>query len=185
MRIGPAWRTSEELEWCHSIARAVVTEVPEVVAPLASGTRATIVRVEGRPLSVWPFVEGCWPNVNDEGMRRQAASLLARLHTALAAVDVGPRPAGGERPGSDAATTEQISQYLELHGYSADVDLVDAGGDVIGDFVDLITEWDNPQYPFLVLKDKDDSLRFAFEGSIKDEGMRPILDILVRDLLAD
>ena len=63
--------------------------------------------------------------------------------------------------------------------------LVDSGGDIIGEFADLITEWDNPQYPFLVLKDKDDALRYAFEGSIKAKGLRLILDVLVRDLLAD
>ena len=34
VRIGPAWRTTAELEWCHGIAMAAAEEIPEAVPPL-------------------------------------------------------------------------------------------------------------------------------------------------------
>lgn len=99
IRIGPKWRTSEELEWCHAIARAAAEEIPEALAPvpLRSRGEATVVRVAGHPVSVWPFIEGTWTDDDDEDQWRQAAGLLARLHRALAARRdrFGPRPTGG------------------------------------------------------------------------------------------
>ncbi|MGH3243635.1 MAG: phosphotransferase enzyme family protein, partial [Spirillospora sp.] len=44
----------------------------------------------GRPVSLWPFVEGRWPDEAEADV--QAARLLARLHRALASAEPGPRP---------------------------------------------------------------------------------------------
>lgn len=88
IRVGPPGRDSAESEWCHAVAAHAAASMPEAVAPLRTGTGATVVRVEGRPLSVWPFVEGEWPDADEEEVWREGARFLARLHRAL--VDFKP-----------------------------------------------------------------------------------------------
>ncbi|WP_214408618.1 phosphotransferase enzyme family protein [Sphaerisporangium fuscum] len=92
VRVGPAWRGTAEIEWCHAIALHAATGLPEAVAPLPTAEGATVVRVEGRPVSVWPYVEGSWSDSDEPGQRVQGARLLARLHEALATARPGPRP---------------------------------------------------------------------------------------------
>lgn len=89
VRIGPSTRPDAEAEWCHALARHAAAAAPEAVAPLPAPGGATVLRVAGRPVSVWPYVAGAWP---DTELRTQAAVLLARLHRALATARPGPRP---------------------------------------------------------------------------------------------
>ncbi|GAA2788794.1 phosphotransferase enzyme family protein [Saccharopolyspora taberi] len=91
VRLGPRWRTSAEAEWCHGIALRAAASVPEAVAPVATRDGATVVRVDGRPMSVWPLVAGSWPD-DESRLAEQAATLLARLHLAFAAMTPEPRP---------------------------------------------------------------------------------------------
>lgn len=92
VRIGPTWRAEAEVEWCHGVATAAAARVAEAIAPCRTSGGVTVVRVEGRPVSLWPFVRGSWGNDADRGQRRQAADLLARLHGALAGVRCAARP---------------------------------------------------------------------------------------------
>ncbi|MEU4724702.1 phosphotransferase [Nonomuraea dietziae] len=92
VRVGPTWRTTAEAEWCHAIGRAAAERLPEAVAPLPAPSGETVIRVEGRPISLWPYVEGSWPDSDLPEQRVQGARLLARLHTALAGVRPPPRP---------------------------------------------------------------------------------------------
>lgn len=89
VRIGPETRPDAEAEWCHALARHAAASLPEAVAPLPTADGATVLRVAGRPVSVWPYVAGTWP---DTALRTEAAALLARLHRALATASPGPRP---------------------------------------------------------------------------------------------
>ena len=97
VRIGPAWRTTAELEWCHGIALAAAAEIPEVVPPLPNHAGATVIRVGGRPVSLWPYVEGSRGDDDDACQRAEAAELPARLHQVLGSQPgrFGPRPDGG------------------------------------------------------------------------------------------
>lgn len=98
VRIGPDWRTDAELEWCYAIAARAATEVPEVTAPLAASDGRHIVRVEDRPVSVWPYAEGSWADGTDAGQQAQAADLLARLHRCFASMTgLPPRPSSAAR----------------------------------------------------------------------------------------
>ncbi|MET9070169.1 phosphotransferase [Streptosporangium sandarakinum] len=92
VRVGPARRTSAEAEWCHSIAVHAASTLPEAVAPLRALGGATVIRVDGRPVSVWPYVEGGWPDEEQPQVRTQGARLLARLHRTLASHRPPPRP---------------------------------------------------------------------------------------------
>ncbi|MEV4677959.1 MULTISPECIES: phosphotransferase enzyme family protein [Actinomadura] len=92
VRVGPATRTTAEAEWCHSIALHAAATMPEAVAPLRARDGATVVRIDGRPVSVWRHVEGEWPDADVPEMRAQGARLLARLHRALASHRPPPRP---------------------------------------------------------------------------------------------
>ncbi|WP_027941147.1 phosphotransferase enzyme family protein [Amycolatopsis taiwanensis] len=92
VRVGPSRRTSAETEWCHSVAVHAASTLPEAVAPLRARDGATVVWVDGRPVSVWPYVEGEWPDADQPEVRTQGARLLARLHRALATHRPPPRP---------------------------------------------------------------------------------------------
>ncbi|MGV9778059.1 phosphotransferase enzyme family protein [Streptosporangium sp. NPDC003464] len=92
VRIGPrSWGTAEA-EWCHAIGLHAAARLPEAVAPVSTPEGTTVTRVEGRPVSLWPYVEGTWPDPALPGQRAQGARLLARLHEALATARPGPRP---------------------------------------------------------------------------------------------
>jgi Ser/Thr protein kinase RdoA (MazF antagonist) len=90
VRVGAVWRSSAMLEWTNGVALAASLTVAEAVAPVATPSGSTVVRFDDRPVTVWPFVEGTWPDENEHF--EAAADLLARLHRALDGVDVGPRP---------------------------------------------------------------------------------------------
>ncbi|GAT69479.1 homoserine kinase [Planomonospora sphaerica] len=92
IRVGPAWRAAAESEWCHAIARHSAAGLPEAVAPLPTAEGATVIVVDGRPISCWPYVEGSWPDSDIPAQREAGARLLARLHRSLADCCPGPRP---------------------------------------------------------------------------------------------
>ncbi|MET9341750.1 phosphotransferase [Nonomuraea sp. NPDC003804] len=92
VRVGPASRATADAEWCHAVARHAADRMPEAVAPLPTPTGDTVIRVDGRLVSLWPYVEGSWPDSDEPEQRAQGARLLARLHAALADCRPGPRP---------------------------------------------------------------------------------------------
>ncbi len=92
IRIGPEWRSTEEAEWCHALAAGVRRRISCALAPLQGKDGHTTVRVSGRPVSVWPFVEGRWGDREDPQQVTEAAVVLAGLHRALAACHPGRRP---------------------------------------------------------------------------------------------
>ncbi|MER5424182.1 phosphotransferase enzyme family protein [Streptosporangium roseum] len=92
IRVGPAWRATAEAEWCHAIARHAAAGLPEAVAPLPTAEGTTVIVVDGRPISCWPYVEGAWPDSDIPAQREAGARLLARLHRSLADFRPGPRP---------------------------------------------------------------------------------------------
>jgi Ser/Thr protein kinase RdoA (MazF antagonist) len=99
VRVGPSWRSAAELEWSGRVALAAAGRVPEALAPLPSASDHTVHVVDGRPVSVWPFVAGSWACRSNQSHFRAAAQLLARIHTALAAARLGPRPGPGHSLG--------------------------------------------------------------------------------------
>ncbi|ACZ87468.1 phosphotransferase enzyme family protein [Streptosporangium roseum] len=92
IRVGPAWRAPAESEWCHAIARHAAAGLSEAVAPLPAAEGTTVMVVDGRPISCWPYVEGAWPDSDIPAQREAGARLLARLHRSLADFRPGPRP---------------------------------------------------------------------------------------------
>lgn len=84
VRVGVTWQSTARLEWSYRVAQAAAAAVPEAVAPLLTPSGASVVRLEGRPVTLWPFVDGTWA-AKDEHFEA-AADLLARLHRALAEV---------------------------------------------------------------------------------------------------
>lgn len=107
LRIGPRWRADDELERRYQLATALAATVPEVIAPLPTNAGTTVVRADGRPLSLWPFVAGSWGDDRDSGQRAQAARLLARLHRAAV--------------NQDAVDLPRVDQALAARGTPADL----------------------------------------------------------------
>ena len=104
IRVGPRWRQPAELEWCYAVARAAASSVPPAIAPLLNTEGRAVVLVGGRPVSVWPFVEGEWADDDDDDQRSQAPVVLAAIHRALAHVSPGPRPS----PSSPSASVPEV-----------------------------------------------------------------------------
>ncbi|WP_194835539.1 phosphotransferase enzyme family protein [Nocardia sp. XZ_19_369] len=92
VRIGALDRDPAEVEWCNSIAVATARTVPEAVAPLPRADGSTVQLVAGRPITVWPLIEGQWASSEDPVQFAEAARLLARVHRALADHRPPPRP---------------------------------------------------------------------------------------------
>lgn len=92
VRIGPAGRDTAESEWCHAVALHAARTMAEAVAPLRTPDGTTVIIAESRPISLWPYVEGDWPDSDVPAQRAGGAALLARLHTALADLELPPRP---------------------------------------------------------------------------------------------
>ncbi|MFI6907074.1 phosphotransferase enzyme family protein [Nonomuraea sp. NPDC050394] len=157
VRVGPEWRGSEETEWCHAVARHAAARMPEAVAPLATFDGATVTRVEGRPVSLWPHVQGSWPQESEQAL--QAARLLARLHNALSTARPGPRPirsfaeyglfgaedgpgghGGLDDPGLDRWLTEFHRTHTSRHPLHGDYY---AGNTLVrGDVLTAVLDWD-------------------------------------------
>lgn len=93
VRVGPSWRTVADLNWSGSVASAAARHVPQAIAPVPTPDARTVIEVEGRPVTVWPFIPGHRGDDLDARQRGQAAGLLARLHRALAQLEPGPPPA--------------------------------------------------------------------------------------------
>jgi len=95
VRVGPTWRRDDELAWSNEVALAAAEVVPEAIAPLLRPNGATVVRIDDRPVTLWPFVVGDRADDRDPTQRAEAADLLARLHRALAVRPWRPKPSSG------------------------------------------------------------------------------------------
>ncbi len=93
VRVGPPWRTCREARWCYSLAARASGAVAQALAPIPARSGAVVARVEGRPVSLWPLVQGAWLDRDSASQCAQAAALLGRLHRALARLRVPVRPA--------------------------------------------------------------------------------------------
>lgn len=149
VRVGPSWRASAEMEWCHALAAAAATRVPEIIAPCRTKSGSTVVRVARRPITVWPFVDGSWGDDGDLQQRKNAADLLARLHRALAHVScAAPPPRSAPRAEApdlrdvdlDAWLTDFDGQHpvqQPLHGDFYAGNVLVRGGRIVG-----LLDWD-------------------------------------------
>jgi Ser/Thr protein kinase RdoA (MazF antagonist) len=89
VKVSPAWRDEDELDWVRAVARFSHVQVPEAVAPLGQG------RVLGRSATVYPLVEGEPLPAGDRESCLDAGRVLGQLHRALMDWEGGPRPPHG------------------------------------------------------------------------------------------
>ena len=93
LRIAPAWRRGEELRWAYERASEAQRTIPQVIAPLRNKYGDPLMTVAGgRPVSLFPFLEGRQLERDDTSMRDQAARLLAKLHRHFLQGDSRGRP---------------------------------------------------------------------------------------------
>ncbi len=114
VRMGPPWRSSSELEWCYAVVAHAGRHVPEVVAPIATTFGRIVVRIDDRPVTVWPFVSGARGDDSDRSQRYQAAGLLTRLHRCFANYGSAPRPINTSRLMLDPDLVDpELDQWLD------------------------------------------------------------------------
>ena len=92
LHLSPSWRRIEELNWVHNVIGRLAEHVP-AIAPLATTDGSTALPIEGRLLSVFPFIEGKHLDREDPVQRTAAARLLAKFHRAQASLVFAARPA--------------------------------------------------------------------------------------------
>lgn len=71
---------------------------------------ATVVQVDGRPVSLWPYVPGEWLDVEDADLCLQAARILAQVHRVLVDSDIPPRTERIVEPGLE---DRQLDRWLD------------------------------------------------------------------------
>ncbi len=113
VRIGPVWRTDEELRWTHDLVRHVARIVPEAIAPIAAADGSTSLRYAGHPVSLFPFIAGDVPD-RTSSAAHAAGALLARVHGAIAR-RVSPEP-------SPATAGRHVREPLPRELVDADLD---------------------------------------------------------------
>jgi Ser/Thr protein kinase RdoA (MazF antagonist) len=94
LHLSPPWRQIEELGWVHALIGQFRERIPAIpVLPATDGS--TTAAIEGRLLSVYPFVEGAHLDREDPSQRVAAARLLAAMHRVQSSISVAPRPPSG------------------------------------------------------------------------------------------
>lgn len=94
LKLGPCWRSSAELEWSYTAAEHVAQVMAVAAIPLRTTAKARVVRVGGRPMTVWPYVEGRGIDVSSDKECDLTAAVLGRMQARLATWrGPGARPA--------------------------------------------------------------------------------------------
>ena len=83
LKIGPSWRSSEELEWSYRAAQHVAEAIPEATLPCRAKDGRLVVRVGGRPMTAWHYVEGRGVDISSNTECNQTAAVLGRMHAQL------------------------------------------------------------------------------------------------------
>jgi Ser/Thr protein kinase RdoA (MazF antagonist) len=161
VRISPAWRSVPDIAFSHRVAIAFGTQVPEATCPMVGRDGTTVFEWNGRPVSVWPFVDGPVLDRENAALRIQAAGLLARLHQAaqrLALEAAEPRTAPAD-PANSRLPDEDLDTWLT--GWRSAPAACGPAGLVHGDFyrrnilcqdgriVGLI-DWDDVHHDLLI-----------------------------------
>jgi len=97
LHLSPPWRQIEELRWVHALISQFAGRIPAIPAipALPANDGSTTAPVEGRLLSVYPFIDGAHLDREDPSQRTAAARLLAALHRVQSSIPVAPRPPSG------------------------------------------------------------------------------------------
>jgi Ser/Thr protein kinase RdoA (MazF antagonist) len=112
VRVGPVWRTDAELVWSNEVALAAADLVAECMAPMVRPDGSTIVRIDDRPVSLWPYIDGDDSTLEPE----HAAVLLAHIHQALQVRPWRGRPASSSDPVPSPAelADRDLDTWLEI-----------------------------------------------------------------------
>lgn len=92
VRIGPTWRTSDELQWVHDLTAHCAASIPEAVAPIRARDGSSVFRFHDHPVSLYPYVEGEPLDTENQELCLSAARLLARIHRTASTWQGGQRP---------------------------------------------------------------------------------------------
>src|SRR5215472_4423717 len=90
VRISPGWRSLTQLGWTHTLMLSLCSLFPVVLAPLPATDGSTFFLYNGRPVALFPFIEGAPLDREQPAQRRAAAELLAWLHRAMLAISPAP-----------------------------------------------------------------------------------------------
>lgn len=101
----------EDLQRTCRIAGEFARAVPEAIRPLVGADGEPAFLWDGRPITVWPYVDGLPLDRHDPAQLLQAAGLLARLHEAAQA---RPDLGAGQAPARDATDAARLLQDDEL-----------------------------------------------------------------------
>lgn len=122
IRISPTWRTDAELEWAYRVAAGTAAAVPEAASPLPTTEGRLILRHDDRPISIWPLLPGKAATPSNMTHRAEAATLLARLHRALAKVPIDTERPSLSEPGEipdpvlvDDELDRWMQRFHDLH----------------------------------------------------------------------
>lgn len=105
----------EDLRWSCRVASEFAGMVPEAIRPLVGADGEPAFLWDGRPVTVWPFVDGQPLDRQDLAQLRQAARLLGRLHKAALGCPSLGEGAIPDRDDSEAASLlpdDELDEWL-------------------------------------------------------------------------
>jgi|GEM_PF-1505550 len=119
VRVSPAWRTVDAIQWVHDFMVHCGQTIPEVISPIPAYDNATCFVFSSCPVTVFPFIEGDTLNLEDAILREKAARLLARIHNvSVDWEDTRPRPSS-KRNQSKPLTLDQHPNILHDTAFDA------------------------------------------------------------------
>jgi Ser/Thr protein kinase RdoA (MazF antagonist) len=194
VRVSPAWRTLDELNWVHSLNRHCAASIPEVVAPLPDQTGATVFAFQQQPVSVFPYIAGISLDTTSADLCAAAARLLGQIHTVAqswtgsahrpASHSTVPQPLPPDRYPPELIDPELDAWHAALlqstaasvgphHGDFYEENVLCADGQISG-----VIDWDEAQVKPLILETGWSTWEFSqtdAENDLDDDKARAFL----------
>ena len=112
LHLSPPWREIEELRWVHALIDQLVGRFPAIPA-LRATDGSTAAPLEGRLLSLYPFIDGAHLDREDPSQRGAAARLLAALHRVQSLITIAPRPPSGPEAPANLPRPEDPPELVD------------------------------------------------------------------------
>ena len=110
VRICPEWRTDGELRWVYDLVAHCAQHIPQVIAPIKTKDGEDFIRIDNRPVLVFPYIDGS----GDSMLIAESARMLANIHkTAMRWLQRQPPRPASHQSAPQVLSMEHIPDYIK------------------------------------------------------------------------